>query len=169
MMNTPTGGYGFLYFDKQLVKISANSFTLLWIMFFCKMKYSLLVIAIAAVAVYSGCKSKTLSKEDILSSHKWSYYEISFNDKKTDATTMGNPVVTFNKDNTYKLEYGPMADSGTWKIVGDTIFSTISYVANNQSQSLSVLTLTADTFKVQSIIDSNVLSLTMVPYKEEAN
>jgi hypothetical protein len=57
-----------------------------------------------------------------------------------------------------------MADSGTWKIQNDSLFSTISEVSNNQSQSLKILMLTKDTFRVHSVIDSNKLTLTMVPY-----
>jgi len=130
------------------------------------MKHPVILIAAITLLLLGGCKSKPETKEEMLSSHKWSYHEISFNDKKTDAAAMGNPVVAFRSDKTYMLEYGPMADSGTWQITGDTLFSTISKVSNNQSQALSILQLTHDTFRVQSIIDSNVLTLTMVPYKE---
>jgi hypothetical protein len=129
------------------------------------MKKTFLQIFSLMLIVLSSC-TKPVTKEDALSSHKWSYHEISFNDKKTDASAMGNPVVSFKKDNTYKLEYGPMGDSGTWKITGDTLFSTVSQISNNQAQSLKILMLTMDTFRVRSVIDSNVLTLTMVPYKE---
>jgi hypothetical protein len=135
------------------------------------MNINLLLVSYFAIiiSVFLSCNTSVKPKSDVLLNHKWSYHEIRLNDRVTMAEEMGNPIITFRKDNTYMLEYGSMADSGTWEVKGDTTFITISKVSYNQSQDSKILMISNDTFRVQSVIDTNVLTLTLVPYYEKAN
>jgi hypothetical protein len=120
-------------------------------------------IILFVVSVFVCCNARQESKSSILCKHPWSYHEIQYNENITSAEEMGYPVVLFRKDHTYKLVFGPLADSGTWEIKDDTIFSSVSKLSNNQKQDLIILKLTADTFRIKNAIGSDVLILTMVP------
>lgn len=111
-----------------------------------------------------ACNISTSKKKMI--AKKWAYHEIATNGKVLTSKELGNPVIAFNDNGFYKLSYGPMSDSGKWELKSDTTFYTISDVSN-QSQDLVILKLTKDTFRLKYPLADDLVTLTMVPAKED--
>lgn len=86
------------------------------------------------------------------------------NDKVITGEKLNNPVITFQPEKLYRLEYGFMIDSGTWKVKSDSILVTTSKVSNNITDKLVIVKLTPDTFRIKKDTGSETMILTLVPY-----
>lgn len=97
---------------------------------------------------------------------KWAYAYIEINGDKKDARSLNFPVIEFQSDNKYILNYAEITEEGTWNLKNDTLLSTTNK-ANNFTQDLIVLKLQNDTFRLKSANENDDLILTLTPFQVE--
>ncbi len=111
------------------------------------------------------CVSCTSKGNDNFLVGTWSYHQMIVNENAMSSKELGSPVVDFKKDGSYLLTFGMLADSGTWNIQGDTVFTTVN--SKNIEQSMAIVKFSKDTMRFVRTSEDMNMELTMIPYKEK--
>ena len=91
---------------------------------------------------------------------KWTYKEFKMNDEIMPGELFENPFMEFYADGRYAFEFGPMADEGQWRIVGDDLETTSD---GEEPKRMKIEELTETKLVLFSIEDGNRAYLTLEP------
>ena len=120
----------------------------------------ILMLALA-LFVFSCNNQPSATDNSTLIAKKWSYHEFKMNEEIMSGEQMGNPTMEFFTDGTYKVEFGPMSDEGTWKITGDELETTSG--STQEPSKMKIESLTAEKCVLQSEIQGNTAFITLIP------
>ena len=124
---------------------------------------SSLLAILLFTALVAGCSSGNQRLNKL--TKKWQYDKVNVNGQEMSAQQIGNPTMKFNKDKTYKMDFGGMSEQGEWKLNGDSL-TTISN-KKDQKQTLYIKKLKDDKMIVEGEAQQGTMTITLVPFEKK--
>jgi len=97
---------------------------------------------------------------------KWKYDSMEMSGQTLSGDQIGNPTMEFKTDGTVHMKFGDLDESGTWKLEGDTIITTIGEGESFQDQEVTIVELTDEKLIISGEQAGQAVTVTLVPSAE---